>query len=217
MKRLTTAVCITTALLATTALAQRDTSQQPGARPQPGTPGSSRESSIYGATGRANMHGTQVRATKAIGAQVKSSTGEDLGRIEDLLINPASGRAEFAVLNADNKLVPVPFRLLSCSTGTSTTETTPPGTLGTQTGMEQVTFTAQIDKDKLQSAPTISDRTRWSELQQPGFSQRIYAHYGVSSQGVGAPGSDIERGPGQGRKDTDDPQKGPGASPKSNN
>ena len=183
MKRLTTAVICIASALATTAFAQQT---QPGQQPA----GTQRESSLstYSATGRG---GAQLRASKAIGAEVKSQTGEDIGKIEDLLFNPQTGRIDFAVLNHENKLIPVPTKLLTCSSGDHTTAT----------GMERVSITAQIDKEKLQSAPTISDRSRWSELQQGTFSQRIYAHYGVQAptEGVGAPGSDTETLPGRDR------------------
>lgn len=211
MKRLTTAIiCIAGALTATTALAQKES--QPGLQPPGAT--SSRDT-IYGATGRSSHQGTQVRATKVIGADVKTSTGESLGKIEDIILNPSNGRAEFAVVNWENKLVPVPFKVLSCDK-TDSTSTTPGAT------MDRPTFTAQIDREKLQNAPTISDRGRWSELQQPNFSQRIYSHYGMQHEGVGAPGGGIERGPGQdfnkdNKNDNSDLQKGPGTNPKSPN
>jgi len=194
-------------MVATAAFAQQ--SGQPGSQTpssqtpsrsqsQPGISGSSRESTTYSATGRAGQ-GQQVRASKVIGAQVKASGGDELGRVEDIILNPQSGRVEFAVINHENKLVPIPMRLLSSS-----------GTPGT-TGAEQMTFTAQIEKDKLQNAPNISDRSRWSELQQGNFSQRVYSHYGVSSEGVGSPGLGTESGTGrEGSRSTT-----PGTTPRS--
>ena len=202
MKRLTTAVVCIAGIVATTAFAQQ--AGQPGTQTQPGQPGiqpgtsSSRESTTYSATGRPGQD-KQCRASKVIGAQVKASGGDELGRIEDIVFNPQSGRVEFAVINHENKLVPVPMRLLTSSAT--------PGA----TGSEQMTFTAQIEKDKLQNAPNISDRTRWSELQQGNFSQRVYAHYGVSSEGVGSPGLGTESGAGrEGSRSTT-----PGTTPRS--
>jgi sporulation protein YlmC with PRC-barrel domain len=200
MKRLTTTVICIAGVLATTVIAQ-ESQTQPGQR-QPGI-SSSRDTTTYSATGR----GMQVRASKVIGAEVKSSTSEELGKIEDVIFNPQSGRVEFAVINWENKLVPIPFRLLS-STGDATAATP-------TAGMDRLTFTAQVDKDKLQNAPTISDRSRWSELQQGTFSQRVYSHYGVQSEGVGAPGLDSERGGGrEGSRTPGQPQSTPGTSPR---
>jgi len=193
MKQLTTAMVCIAGIVATTAFAQQ--AGQPGQQPgiQPGT-SPSRESTTYSATGRPGQD-KQCRASKVIGAQVKATAGDELGRIEDIVFNPQSGRVEFAVINHEDKLVPIPLRLLS---GTAAP------------GSEQMTFTAQVDKDKLQNAPTISDRTRWSELQQGTFAQRVYAHYGVSAEGVGAPGLGTERERGTSR----DPQS-PGTTPRS--
>ena len=54
-----------------------------------------------------------------MGAQVKTTSGEDVGRIEDVVLNPASGRIDFAIISSEGKLVPVPWRLLSVSGGAS--------------------------------------------------------------------------------------------------
>lgn len=209
MKRLTTTVvCITSALVATITWAQeRDTQQQQPGQARPGLQQPGSRDATYGATGRAGMHGTQLRASKAIGAEVKSSTGEKLGKIEDFVLNPATGRIEFAVLDCENKLVAVPTKLL-----------TPTEQRTAITGAEKIGFTAQVEKDKLDSAPTISDKNRWSELQQPGWSQRVYSHYGVQIEGVGAPGLGIEREQGtsprgQPGREPKDQQKSPGTSP----
>src|SRR5262245_54157097 len=92
-----------TSLVATTALAQRESapssspsspsssSSQPG---QPGASSSQSSQSIYSSTGRgAGYAGQQqhLRSTKVIGAQVKTSSGDDVGRIEDVILNPTSG------------------------------------------------------------------------------------------------------------------------------
>ena len=54
-------------------------------------------SSRLGATGRMGQH--EIRASKLTSSSVKTSTGEDLGKIEDVIINPASGRIDFAVIS----------------------------------------------------------------------------------------------------------------------
>ena len=207
MKRLTTTVVCISALMATTTWAQqRETQTQPGQT----QPGLQQRDATYGATGRAGMNGQQVRASKAIGAEVKSSTGEKLGKIEDIALNPTTGRIEFAVLDCENKLVAVPTKLLTPAEGRTAI-----------TGAEKLSFTAQVEKDKLDSAPTISDKNRWSELQQPGWSQRVYTHYGVQAEGVGAPGLGIEREqgtsprgqPGQPGREPKDQPRSPGTSP----
>src|SRR5437879_3145383 len=112
--------CLSSALVAGTAYAQSDTTKQSG----------SSGSQIGSPTGRefghGMMHHADIRGSKIIGSQVKSSTGENLGTIEDVIINPRSGRIEFGVLSvtgptgttptgAGEKLTPIPWRLLSFS------------------------------------------------------------------------------------------------------
>ena len=54
--------------------------------------------------------------------------------------------------------------------------------------MGQPTFILNVDKTKLQSAPSF-DRSRWPELN-ASWSQRVYTHFGVQADtGVGGTGS----------------------------
>jgi len=117
---------------------QTGTSTQPGISSQPGQP----SSSTLSATGRGAGHAgqqQQFRSTKIMGAQVKTTSGEDAGRIEDVLLNPASGRIDFAILSSEGKLVPVPWQLLSISGGASAQGGTPSAsstTRGTSTSTD---------------------------------------------------------------------------------
>lgn len=227
--RLPLLLCVTS-LVATTALAQRESSPSsspsskagsPGASSQPGASTSSQSDTTLSATGRGSGysgHQQHLRSTKVIGAQVKTSAGEDVGRIEDVVLNPTSGRIDFAVISAENKLCPVPWQLLSVSgqggqgsqssttqgTSSSTTPSTTPGTTPSTSSstspsssgiyasasgsMGQPTFTLNVDKSKLQQGPSF-DRSRWPDMSQ-SWSQRIYSHYGVQAEsGVGGTGS----------------------------
>src|ERR1051326_4108165 len=51
----------------------------------------------FSATGRTSQN--EIRASKLIGANVKGSTGEELGTINDIIVNPGSGRIDFAVIS----------------------------------------------------------------------------------------------------------------------
>lgn len=182
-------------LLAVTTLAQQatDPSENPsGGSTTPGSPA---------------MHQmSDLRVSKAIGAEVKSSTGDKLGKVNDFILNPTSGRVDFAVIDWNSKLVPVPLRLLNASQTTGRTSFLSP------TGSE-ISFTAQVDATKLQSAPTI-DKSHWTDIQQPGWSQKIYSYYGVQPDaGMGAPGNSPDQGTGTGTgtpdKNPDQPDKNP--------
>ena len=162
-----------------------------------------------------SMHGQQQSlrvSQQIINAQVKTQDGQQLGQIEDLIANPQTGKIEFAVVSKGDKLCPIPMQLLqpqqgaqgssSTSTsgttsGTSTIETTP-GTPGTSSSSspsysrsgaqgQKVTFTAQVDRSKLEQAPSFS-RTQWPEISQT-WSQQVYSHFGVQPEAAGGTSS----------------------------
>jgi sporulation protein YlmC with PRC-barrel domain len=143
------------------------------------------------ATGR-NNDGA-VRASKLTGARVSDSSGQRVGTIQDVLINPSSGRIDFALLSlntsststssaygnksstsestmtsssSSGKLVPVPWSLLRSSASSSQYSAS----------SEQPTFTLNADQNKLNSAPTVDE----SDLSQSQWQQRIYSYYGVT-------------------------------------
>jgi hypothetical protein len=163
--------CMTGSLLALSGFAQ-----QPDQNPaKPG-----RDTGLN-PTGRSTMHGQSFRASKAINAEVKTAQGENLGKIEDLIVNPTTGKIEFAVINREDKLTPLPWQLLSAS---------PAGAragLPSTPGTEQCTFSANVEKQKFDQAMTI-DKNQWPDFS-TSWKQQVYSHYGVSESGVGAPGS----------------------------
>ncbi len=128
-----------------------------------------------GMGGMGRTSGGELRASKQLmGAQVKSQTGETLGKIDDLVVNPQSGKVDFAVISYQGKMTPIPWQLLQSSGATQ------PG--------QPANFTANIDKSKLSQAPTLSGQ--WSELQSPSWSQQVYSFYGVQpSEGMGGGGT----------------------------
>lgn len=50
------------------------------------------------ATGRSNTSQQAVRGSKLMGAEVMDSSGDRIGRIEDVIVNPKSGKIDFAVI-----------------------------------------------------------------------------------------------------------------------
>jgi sporulation protein YlmC with PRC-barrel domain len=156
------------------------------------------------ATGR--MNDTAVRASKLMGAQVDDSSGQPVGQVRDIIVNPASGRIDFALLsvntannnnnntennmannNSNNgKLIPVPWALLRTPVGSSQYSTS------TSASAMQPTFTLNADQSKLNGAPTVN----WSDLSQSEWRQRIYSYYGVTPQsamgGAESPSGEIK-------------------------
>jgi len=188
-KLFSTLLCVSSALIAGTALAQRNSTIQPGQPDglQPSTPITPTGRDL----GHSMMHGQDIRASKIQGAQVKSASGENLGTIEEVIINPRSGRAEFAVLSvtgptgttptgAGEKLTPIPWRLLSFNNAGAA-------------GAEQYTFTANVDQTKLSSAPNF-DKSQWPDMSSPDWAQKYYSHYGITPGSSGSTGLGIEQG-----------------------
>jgi hypothetical protein len=147
-----------------------------------------------------------------VGAQVKSSSGEDVGRIEDVVLNPSSGRIDFAIISSESKLVPVPWQLLSVSGGASaqgSTSSSSSTTSGTSTSTDPSSTrpgatpsaTSPSSSGIYASAaaaggqPTFTLNADKSKLQAaPSFdrsrwpelsaswSQRVYSHFGVQPE-----------------------------------
>lgn len=151
--------------------------------------GLSGSSSSHGLSATGRSSGQQaLRATKLTGAQVQSSSGSTIGTINDVVINPMSGKVDFAVIQLSStagsdtssststsgssitttgsKLVPVPWKMLTASSS------------GSSQG--QQTFTFQGDQSKLASAPSFS-QTQWPDVNQSSWRQSVYSHFGVSS------------------------------------
>jgi sporulation protein YlmC with PRC-barrel domain len=162
------------------------------------------------------MHGQQsLRVNQQIiNAQVKTQDGQQLGQIEDLIANPQTGKIEFAVVSKGDKLCPIPMQLLQPQGGaqTSTTEspttTTTPGTASRAGAQAQkVTFLAQVDRQKLEQAPSFS-RTQWPEISST-WTQQIYSHYGVQPEAAGGTSSSSSstQGKSSSSSTTSDPSK----------
>ncbi|HEY0456897.1 MAG TPA: PRC-barrel domain-containing protein [Verrucomicrobiae bacterium] len=128
------------------------------------------------ATTTANSSSTFM-ASKVLGAKVKSSSGENIGQLEDFVLDPASGQVRLAVLGVGGflgigeKKTPVPWKALSATT--------------------EKDFTLNIDRSKLQSAPTI-DKDQTANWATPDFVTQVYTYYGVDlPSGVGATGAAV--------------------------
>ena len=114
-----------------------------------------------------------LRVSQLTGAKVQSQSGDSLGKINELVVQ--NGQIQFAVvgvgglLGIGEKLTPIPWKALN------------------YTGEKQ--FTANIDKQKLQSAPTLQ-KDQWSQLDNPTYTAQVYSFYGVQApEAVGGTGS----------------------------
>ena len=181
------------------------------------SPGSSSSSSSFSqgaSTGANSMRwGHNMRLSHILNSPVQSQDGKTLGYIQDVTVDPRSGRIDFAVLSlsptgaataqtvpssrtgisgtpsttpaATGKLIPVPWQLFTQSWSGSSHA----GTGTAAMGMHHLAL--NLDESKLQSAPSF-EANNWNELQRAGFDQQVYSYFGVSrASATGTPGSSI--------------------------
>ncbi|HEX4263947.1 MAG TPA: PRC-barrel domain-containing protein [Verrucomicrobiae bacterium] len=177
-------VCAACSMLGTSAWAQSVTSDNKSITDQNSPPAVSPEQNTrswstkhLSATGR-NTDGA-IRASRLVGAQVSDSNGKRAGQIQDIIVNPVSGRIDFALLSlnasqnsgampsSSEKVVPVPWALLRASSSAQYSSSE-----------DQPQFTLNCDQSKVNSAPTVD----WSNLTHSEWRQRIYSYYGVTPQ-----------------------------------
>jgi sporulation protein YlmC with PRC-barrel domain len=106
-----------------------------------------------------------LSASTIIGDPVHNAMGEDLGKIEDLMIDLSSGRIAYAVLSfggflgMGNKLFAVPFRAMRIDT-------------------ENHAFVLDVPKERLKEAPGF-DKDNWPDVSDMGYRSQIYSFYNV--------------------------------------
>src|SRR4051812_42503546 len=152
--------------------------------PTSSTSTSSSSQSGLGATGKSSssISGQSqkfVRLSQLTGSSIKNTSGDSLGQINDFVVDPTTGRIEFAVLSLkeggnSGKLTAIPWTLIR-----------PSG--------EGQNLTANIDKDKLSSAQTF-DRSQWPDMSQETWGQTIYSHYGLQWQDRSSAGGRVPLG-----------------------
>jgi sporulation protein YlmC with PRC-barrel domain len=115
----------------------------------------------------ARTTGFIVRATKdAIGKKVVNFAGEDLGKIEDIMIDFGVARVTYAILSfggflgVGNKLFAVPWLNLKYDVATEN-------------------FVIRADKRLLEKAPGF-DKDNWPDMSDPARLSEIYKYYGES-------------------------------------
>src|SRR2546423_8085556 len=98
------------------------------------------------------------------GDRVRNSAGEDLGKIEEIMIDLESGRVAYVVLSfggflgIGDKLFAVPWDSLTVNEADHE-------------------FILDVDKKILESAPGF-DKDNWPDMADPDWGSQIHGHYG---------------------------------------
>jgi sporulation protein YlmC with PRC-barrel domain len=122
----------------------------------------------------AQTQSTTVQVSKLVGTRVKSSQGEEIGVVKDVVIDRNTGCMAYTVLSTGEgggarvagggKFVAVPWAVYSPTSDVSA-------------------LTVTVDRDRIYSAP-VFDYARIDEYSRPDYITNVYSYYGVS-QGAG--------------------------------
>ena len=113
-----------------------------------------------------NHNPLTLSASTIIGTPVENAAGENLGRIEELMIDLASGRVAYAVLSfggflgVGDKLFAIPWDGLSVNT-------------------DEKVIILDVDKEMLEFAPGF-DKDKWPETSEHAWLTDVYEYYGYN-------------------------------------
>lgn len=108
-----------------------------------------------------------MSASTLTGDSVVNAAGEDLGKLEEIMIHVDSGRVAYAVLSfggflgLGDKLFAIPWEALTLDE-------------------DNHRFILNVEKERLEAAPGF-DKDRWPDMADPKWSREIYGYYGYES------------------------------------
>ena len=106
-----------------------------------------------------------LAASTLAGDQVQNSAGEDLGKVDEIMIDIPAGKIAYAVLSfggflgMGNKLFAVPWSALRLDE-------------------DKKHFILDVDKKKLENAPGF-DKDNWPDMADTSWGTRIFSYYGA--------------------------------------
>lgn len=109
----------------------------------------------------------ELSATSLIGDGVRNANGEDLGKIEDLMIDTASGKVEYAVLSfggflgIGDKLFAVPLEAMRVDT-------------------KEKCLVLNESKDRLENAPGF-DKDNWPHSADSKWNDKVRSYYNIGT------------------------------------
>ena len=105
-----------------------------------------------------------IAAGKLTGDRVRNPADEDLGKIEDIMIDISTGRIAYAVLSfggflgMGNKLFAIPWQALSLN-------------------QRDHEFVLNVEKQRLETAPGF-DKNHWPDMADREWGAQVFAYYG---------------------------------------
>jgi sporulation protein YlmC with PRC-barrel domain len=107
-----------------------------------------------------------LAASTMEGDSVRNTAGEDLGKVDEIMIDIPSGRVAYAVLSfggvlrMGNRLFAVPWSAL-------------------RVDEDEKSFILEVDKSTLESAPGF-DKDNWPDMADTAWGAQIFKHYGAT-------------------------------------
>lgn len=103
-------------------------------------------------------------AKDIVGLNVKDNSGEKVGKIHDVVVNPKNGETFAAISLGDDRCALVPAQELNVTPGTG--------------WFERYQVTVNTPKSEITSGPTVKEND-WQQLDNPAFTQDIYKRYNL--------------------------------------
>ena len=107
-----------------------------------------------------------LAASTLAGDSVRNSAGDDLGKVDEIMIDIPSGKVAYAVLSfggvlrMGNKLFAVPWSALTVDE-------------------DEKCFILDVDKQTLESAPGF-DKDNWPDMADSTWGSEVFRHYGAT-------------------------------------
>jgi len=107
-----------------------------------------------------------LSASSLAGDRVRNAAGEDLGKVDEIMIDVPSGKVAYAVLSyggvlgIGNKLFAVPWNALRLDE-------------------DEKEFILNVDKRTLETAPGF-DKDNWPDMTNPSWAEGVFRHYGTT-------------------------------------
>jgi len=129
------------------------------------------------------------KASEVVGAKVRNAQNENIGKVEDLVVDPATGRIDYAVVSIDKRgtkdqWYAVPFQKLTVPMSMDKDGK------DARKEMKNPEFVLDLDQAKLDTAPGFN-KDKWPDLNAPAWRTDLERFYGVRRTGETAGSGDV--------------------------
>jgi len=138
------------------------------------------------------------KASDVLGAKVRNAQKAEIGEVEDLIVDPTTGRIEFAVVSIDarkpgDQWYAVPFQKLTLPYAMDK-DTLEAGSTDKERDakkdMREPEFVLDLDQAKLDTAPGFN-KDKWPDLNAPAWRTDLERFYGTTRTGETAGSGDV--------------------------